>query len=125
MCFVADPMKRATFSDIVEELEQELYDAEKQEYNKKFNNNGRTRIILPGEDPNDPNRVLIPGLHDANNNNRMFPNNNNNRMNMNRYPSPYNPAQYDPRCRNGQWMNQTISAGSCSLCSRSRYNPRI
>ena len=96
---------------------------QEQEYNKKFNNNGRTRIILPGEDPNDPNRVLIPGLHDANNNNRMFPNNknNNNRMNMNRYPSPYNPAQYDPRCRNGQWMNQTISAGSCSLCSRSRY----
>ena len=35
MCFVADPMKRATFSDIVEELEQELYDAEKQEYTRK------------------------------------------------------------------------------------------
>ena len=35
MCFVADPMKRATFSDIVEELEQELYDTEKQEYSRK------------------------------------------------------------------------------------------
>ena len=86
------------------------------EYNNKFNSNGRTRIILPGEDPNDPNRVLIPGLHDANNNNRMYPNN--------RYPSPgpYGPAQYDPRCafRFGHPMNHSYSSGSCTLCSTAR-----
>ena len=32
MCFVADPMKRATFSDIVEQLEKELNDEEQLEY---------------------------------------------------------------------------------------------
>lgn len=35
MCFVADPMKRATFSDIVEELDKQLTDKEKLEYRRQ------------------------------------------------------------------------------------------
>ena len=35
MCFVADPMKRSTFSDIVQELEKELSNDEQLEYKRQ------------------------------------------------------------------------------------------
>ena len=49
MCFVAEPMKRATFSEIVQIIEAELYDEEKKEYNELTEQYASMRELM--EDP--------------------------------------------------------------------------
>ena len=77
---------------------------------------GRTRIILPGEGE-DPNRVIIPGLHSENtpynnqnnmypNSNNMYPNNNNMYPNNNNmYPNTNNYQNNPNNINNNMYPN--------------------
>ena len=49
-CFIADPMKRATFSDVVQELEKWLSPEEHQEYHRQADQYARTRSAILNSD---------------------------------------------------------------------------
>jgi hypothetical protein len=72
MCFIADPMKRSTFSDIVQQLEKWLNDEEKQEYHRQSEQYASMRSVISNSDTQPKKSATINSklLNVGNNGNR-------------------------------------------------------